>query len=473
MVTPEARAVRMPPGATARAPRAAGDARPAADARSVADARPGGRSHPPVPVPPRPPVPAAAPRTSMAPFAAVPAPERPQARPSATALDERPISVSLPPLPPLDPPAAAKTPALPVQGMPAGHPSLPVTDLPSTGWTDDEHGAPWATGRGALRAPRAVSRPAGPPLVERRSSRLPAGGIRPSTGPGESPVYGDWTKPSIAGRAGVPAEAPALPPLVPPAPPTSAIPDREVAGRRNAEVDDEFDSGADLPITPRQAGSPGTGPVGGRAAFRAERQAAEAARRKAAKRSGRPLPSALDEEDDEGRRPRRALKSLVAVAVVALGVLGVYTVTSPDTQETAARTPAPVTSAAPTAAATTPALPPLEAPDPPVVEQQPATPVRVPVTVLNATDVDGLAASIASTIAAEGWETPTPAGYPNGDIAATTVYFTEDDEKQRQAAIQLVDMFPELQGPAVRFFEVPADVTAPGLVVVAAGDWQP
>jgi hypothetical protein len=41
------------------------------------------------------------------------------------------------------------------------------------------------------------------------------------------------------------------------------------------------------------------------------------------------------------------------------------------------------------------------------------------------------------------------------------------------AALQLIEQFPQLQGPTPRFFEVPADVQAPGLVVVAAGDWQP
>ena len=33
--------------------------------------------------------------------------------------------------------------------------------------------------------------------------------------------------------------------------------------------------------------------------------------------------------------------------------------------------------------------------------------------------------------------------------------------------------FPLLQGPTPRFFELPADASMPGLVVVAAGDWQP
>ena len=74
---------------------------------------------------------------------------------------------------------------------------------------------------------------------------------------------------------------------------------------------------------------------------------------------------------------------------------------------------------------------------------------------------------------AAGWETPGVGGYTGNDVAASTVFFTEGDETQRQAAVQLVDAFPQLQGPAPRFFELPADVTAPGLVVVLTGDWTP
>ena len=103
----------------------------------------------------------------------------------------------------------------------------------------------------------------------------------------------------------------------------------------------------------------------------------------------------------------------------------------------------------------------------------PTTPVRVPVTVLNSTEITGLAAKAAATFGTGGWETPGVGGYTGGDVAASTVFFTEGDETQRQAALQLVDAFPQLQGPTPRFFELPADVTAPGLVVVLAGDWQP
>ncbi len=446
------------------------------------DARPAVRPRPPVPPP-------VGPRTSAAPFPAVPSPvtdlEGPG--PSATPPDQRR-------------PAPSVLRDIP---SPAGPPlvSQPVPELPSrppASWADEDHAAPWSTGRGEVRAPRELpGRPEGTPFVERRASRLPAMGVRPSPPPGESPVYGDWTKPSSPGR--VADSAPVPPPEpVPPAPLTSLIPDRDVAGRRTGSdgVDDSYDDvphdeadeepsyehrierdlDAGGPVPP----GPVTGSVmGGRAAQRAERQAreasrvaAEVARRKEARRTG----AFLDEEDDPPRRPRRLLKGLVAVAAVAAGVLGVATVTTPGTEETSARSsvvqPSQPATAPTDAPAVTADLPELDT-DPPAAELPPATPVRVPVTVLNGTDVTGLAAAISAEIEGEGWETADPGGYPKDDVAATTVFFTEGDEKQRQAALQLVDQFPQLEGPVVRFFAVPAEVQAPGLVVVAAGDWQP
>ena len=492
-------------------------------------------------------------RTTVAPFAAVPTPEpEPAPGPVATALDERPsasrAAVSA------RPSRSAAVPSLPPRpASAAAAPVVPRSPSIAT-WHDDEHDAPWMTGRGAVRAPRVPGRTDGDPFVERRASRLPAGGMRPSTGPADLPEYGDWTKPSGAGRA-VDA-APALAPAVPAAPLTTAIPDRDVAGRRSSadddpprgsdsdryadaydadaydadayavrgyedaggdddDYDDEYDDGdhdvqgyddagyddagyddgdyddagyddGDRDDLDRRAlaASPdtGSGPVpGGRAASRAARQAreesrvaAEAARRKAARRSGQ---VSLDDEDDGPRRPRRLLTGVVAVGAVAAAMLGVYTFTTPDAEvagaQSAATSSAP--SSAPTSApAVTAALPPLDtSPEP--VEAAPAAPVRVPVTVLNATTITGLAADVSAAISGSGtgWRTGTPGGYPNGDIAATTVYYVEGNDKQRQAALQLKEQFPQLSGPAVRFFEVPAEVRAPGLVVVAAGDWKP
>jgi hypothetical protein len=471
VIAPEARAVRVPSAATSRA--------------RMADALiPSARPRPPMPPVP-PPV---APRTSAAPFAAVPTPEREPLRSSATALDERPAAPS----------------ALRDIPMPAGPAMLsqPVPELasrPESDRADAGHLAPWQTGRGEIRAERSpAGRPEGLPFVERRASRLSAGS-QSSAGQAEMPAYGDWTKPSGPGRvpsAPVPP-MPAMPP-VPRAPMTTAIPDRDVAARADAadlddrhlddrHLDDRHDvDRQDVDDAPRSAvddlRGPATPPpghvtgtvVGGRAALRAERESREAARvaAEAARRK-----SAGMEDLEEPRRPRRLLMGLVAVGVVAAAVLGVYTVATPDTTETSTSAPSSPTSekaTAPTdAAGVTETLAPLDV-DPPVAEPTvAAAPVRVPVTVLNSTEIQGLAADISEVIGAKDWETEKPGGYPGGDVAADTVFYTKGDDQQRIAAEQLIEQFPQLQGPAERFFEVPDEVAAPGLVVVLAGDWKP
>jgi hypothetical protein len=328
---------------------------------------------------------------------------------------------------------------------PARVQAAPAPALPRLGgaWPDAEPSLA-STGPAGLR-----SRP-----VPRVPSQTTADGS-------SSPAYGDWTKPSRAGEVAF-ATDPELLADVPRsigAPGTTAIPERSVRGRRSVDVLDD---------APAPVRGPGTGPVGGRAAMRAERQAADAVRRKAEKRSGSAV-AVL--EDDEPRRPRRVLLGLVAMTVVALGVLGVYSFVTPQATETAAQAPASPSVAAPVVpeADALPALP----TDPIEVETIVAAPVRVPVTVLNSTDINGLAAKVAATVAASGWETPAVGAYPATDVAASTVFFTEGDENQRQAALQLIEQFPQLQGPTPRFFEIPADVAAPGLVIVTTGDWQP
>jgi hypothetical protein len=157
------------------------------------------------------------------------------------------------------------------------------------------------------------------------------------------------------------------------------------------------------------------------------------------------------------------------MAVVACGVLGVYQFTSPETDEAAATTETVPTTAPIVPVAPLPELAPESAP----VEAVVTAPVRVPVVVLNATSTTGLAAKISGAVVAGGWESPGVGAYEGDDVPATTVFFTEGDETQRLAAVQLVDQFPQLQGPAPRFFELPAEITTPSLVIVAAGDWTP
>jgi hypothetical protein len=351
---------------------------------------------------------------------------------------------------------------------------------------------PGATSRGDLleRPSRLVESVPVPAPPRPRQTRLDDDSALVSTGPGirtsepaprvptqttaggsPSTAYGDWTKPRGAGDTALATDphavdAPARRLRDRIAPGTTAIPERSTSPRRPAAEPDDAESPAAVP-------GPGTGPgavVGGRAAQRAERQAADAARRKSEKRSGSAV-AVLDREDDEPRRPRRVVKGLVAMTVVALGVLGVYSFVSPETQEVASQSPAAASTSS------TPPAPPSPLPDLPQapvdVEPIVAGPVRVPVTVLNSTNITGLAAKIAASIGDGGWEAPATGAYTADDVAASTVFFTEGDENQRQAAVQLVDQFPELQGPAPRFFELPADIAAPGLVVVATGDWQP
>jgi hypothetical protein len=455
------------------------------------------------------------------------------------------------------------------------------------------------TGRGALRAPRQHDRPEAAPFVERRGSRLAAGPapVAPVVPTGtDAPAYGDWTKPSGtsapvaspaasdvpggslrgASAGGLASTAPprrdaSLPPLPPVAPPTSAIPDRVLQGRRHTDgdvdtdhddryddgghddsgydddrdghdrvrhdrydddrydeldrYDDRYDDRHDVDVDvareddlddlrtgshpevdgdldrdhvdhrgerARRRGDLATGPhtgshaaldasghssAGGRAARRAEREAAETARRQAAKRSGRPAAVALlDEEQERAARRPRVLRSLAAVGAVAAVLLGVYQFAAPDTQEAASQRSAPTTSAAPSSSApVTAELPPLEVDPPPAVEPAPADPVRVPVTVLNATEITGLAANVSGELVDGGWPEGAVGGYPGEDVAASTVYFTEGSEEQRQSALQLTEKFPQLEGPAPLFFDIPAEVGAPegGIVVVVTGDWQP
>jgi hypothetical protein len=410
---------------------------------------------PPVPAASRPaaPRPPAGPRTTAAPFVAVPSPEPRR----ELAIDDAF-------------PAAA---ALGASAERSGG-SAPAISRPDRTWVDAESAlvstGPSMSGgfRSSASAPRVPRQttPAGPP----------------------SPAYGDWTKPSGSGDVDLVSddELPARA-FRAPAPGTTAIPERRMSGRRRQQVapirdsiDHEIDHSVghsfdeDKDLAPAPVRGPGTGSVvGGRAAMRAERQAADMVRRKAEKRSGSAV-AVLDELGTDGdvRKPRRVIKGLLAMTVVALGVLGVYSFVSPETKEAAAESPATVSSAPaliPDASNPLPALPstPVE------VAPAPTTPVRVPVTVLNATETTGLAAKVAEAFGTSGWETPGVGGYTAGDVAASTVFFTEGDETQRQAAVQLVDAFPQLQGPSVRFFELPADVTAPGLVVVLTGDWQP
>jgi hypothetical protein len=426
---------------------------------------------------PLPPVPSG-PRTTMAPFQAVPSPEIPAPAVAADVLAPAPAPAGAP-----VERRRSRAAAVPV-AEPA---AVPAAGRPGRSWRADgpEHkvvvsDVPTKGARGSVPAPRlgGQSTPAGAP----------------------SPAYGDWTKPSRADLAEMAAadeadylSGPIAAARLQRAPHTSAIPERSVGGRRGRfddgadearheghDLDDHGFDGHDLddepvPAAASAAGAARRGPVSGpttgsRAARRAELQAADQARKEAAKRNGTPIISPLDEEKPPRRS--RVLMGLVAMVVVALGVLGVYQVIAPNTDEAASQaSPDTTTSAEVPSVSALPTLPTA----PVVVPEAPVDPnLKLPVTVLNATQTTGLAAKISAVIKGGGWDTPPVAQYPGSDVAATTVFFTKGDETQRQAAVNLVNQFPQVVGgPTPRFFEVPAGVAAPGLIVVTTGDWVP
>jgi hypothetical protein len=358
-------------------------------------------------------------------------------------------------------------------------------------------GAPAMAGAAAMAAAPApaMAGAARPQVVAPRTPHSLQPTVQPGTpaaGSG-SKAYGDWTKPSrpvddelLAGPVGA---------RVPVAPLTTAIPERSGSAReRFASYDDEYLDDADYaddyadedyyddePIVARAAApaavrGPVTGPaVGGRAAKRAERQAAELARQKAAKRNGvHPLSASevLEAEEMGARKPRRVAKSLIALVVLALCALGAYSYLSPKTSTVSSTSKTSTGSGTAGASAATTSLPPLATAAVPPAAPAATAPVRVPVTVLNATTINGLAAKVSGVLSPKGWTAGGVGSYKAGDVSANTVFFTQGDEKQREAAVQLVDQFPQLTGPAVRFFQLPAGVTAPGLVVVLTSDWK-
>ncbi|MGY1702481.1 LytR C-terminal domain-containing protein [Geodermatophilus sp. SYSU D00766] len=456
--------------------------RPAVPARPIEPARPAAAPRPPADGATRQ-APAPVERAARpAPVPQRPAPARPAAPPPLVP----PTAARLPAPPSVSPPApqAAAAPAAPAR------PAAPLTTV-----------APFqAVPTPQLDTPAPAAAPLDP-------WDLPA---RPAAG-GRAPQAARAAAPAAPPAA--PASAPAAAPVAPPAAPataaipdrevargraaaplTEAIPDREVARGRAAEplteaIPDRDVRRGERTRTPEPETGPSTGlssdtgVVGNRAAMRAERQAREAERqameserRKAARRAGvsrAALRAAATAEEDAPPRRGRTVPALLAVVVVALVVLGVYSFTSSATQEAGSTSTPPQTSAPASVAAPSGALPELSVEPLPPVAQAPSTPVRVPVTVLNATDVSGLAGDAADAFRAQGWESNGIGQYEGPGVAVTTVFVTAGDEQQQQSAVQLMAAFPGVVGgPAERFFEVPG-VADPGLVVVVTGEWRP
>ncbi|MGY5883747.1 LytR C-terminal domain-containing protein [Modestobacter lacusdianchii] len=392
-------------------------AAPGPDRLPTAERTPAPRTAPPV----------SGPMTSAAPRPGAP---RPAADPSAPATTATPRPT--PPAAPATPPGARTSGAPGRSAEPAPLP-LDVTQRVSGSAPAES-----AWGAAATAVPPAAASPTTAP-------------------PAVAPT------PPVAARTGRPAAAPPAAGRRPATPPP-AVPELPAAGRAEA---------VEEPAAPARRAV--DVPVGGRAALRLERQAAEAARKKSGtRRPDAEAPSAqprLDRDDapaeDARRGPRRLAQGLVAVVVVALAVLGWWSFASPGTTETSAQTPAP-------SSAPAPSVPPVQESVAPAPEITPAPvgPVFAPITVLNSTTINGLAADVGEQFAAGGWEVLDTGASPVDDVATTTVYFSEGNTVQQQAATQLVEQFPDVSGPVARYFEVPG-VADPGLVVVATGNWQP
>jgi hypothetical protein len=356
---------------------------------------------------------------------------------------------------------APPAPSATVDGPPAG--ARPVVG---------PDGAPHTTGM-----PSWASEP-GPPTPPPHDVTQRVAGIVPA----ESAWGASTSAVTAPGGPATPARAPQAP-----ARPVRSGPPSVPAPARNAPVPAPAPTARVAPeraapepaVEPEPVRNRAEIPVGGRAAARLGRQAAEAAREKSGRRSAPPAKSEGPAQRGPGRdaepateprrTPRRVVQGLVAVVVVAVGVLGFWSFASPGAEETSAQTP--VTSSAP---ASSSAAPPAQESVAPTAEVTPTPvgPVRAPIIVLNSTSITGLAGTIGDQFTAGGWTVDATGPSPVKDVATTTVYFTEGDTVQQQAAAQLIEQFPDLSGPVPRYFELP-DQPTPGLVVVATGNWQP
>ena len=426
-----------------------------------------------------------------------PAGSLPRQSPAGQSPNRRLPAAPLPaaPLPAASLPAASQPAAsLPAASLPTEQ--SPVVRTPRPAASPAISGPMTAAVAPAAAAPR---RPV-PPAGRSASAAVPGQDVvRPAVAPettgmpswaaDPAPIPLDMTQ-RVSGA--VPAESPwgasAASPAAEPAPAVDrATPVRSAPLRpaRSAAAELLLDPATDeqdaAPAAESRSRRPVDVPVGGRAAARLERQAAEAARKKAGgRRTGPPdrgeaLPAAtgpgrdVDADADPPRAPRRLAQGLIAVVVIAVAVLGFWSFTTPKAQEVSSESPAPSSSpVAPTQAATaTDGVAP--ATD---VVPAPVVPVFAPVTVVNSTSINGLAGDVGDQLAAGGWEIAGTGASPVEDVATTTVYYTEGDPVQEQAATQLVEQFPEVSGPAPRYFEV-TGVAAPGLVVVVTGNWTP
>ena len=174
---------------------------------------------------------------------------------------------------------------------------------------------------------------------------------------------------------------------------------------------------------------------------------------------------------------RKALPPLAAVTAVVLVVLLLIVLNSrptppgpapgavaqsadhqsTDAAPSSSATPSPTPS--PTVSASL-APPPVS---PPPATQSPAQPATVPVTVLNNSRRQGLAAHVAGEVRARGWPIRRTGNF-TGRIAETTAYYAPG---QRAYALRLAHQFGQIKRVLPRFRGLPGT----GLTLVVTRDW--
>lgn len=98
------------------------------------------------------------------------------------------------------------------------------------------------------------------------------------------------------------------------------------------------------------------------------------------------------------------------------------------------------------------------------------TPTLLPVTVVNNSTLDGLAALVAGVLETNGWEIETLLNYSETQIDATTAFYTPGDAAQEAAAQSMIAQFPEIAGGAEPRFD---GLAGEGLTLAVVGDWVP
>lgn len=166
-------------------------------------------------------------------------------------------------------------------------------------------------------------------------------------------------------------------------------------------------------------------------------------------------------------QPRRRSRRPWAVAT-GLGGLVVVLLISAITWLTSGLQDSPnnnaaATSVAPTVSiATTTSVPP--------AALRSTSPAVLPVTVLNNSAVNGLAARVAAVFEASGWPIRDLRNYTETRRPATTAFFTPGNAAEQAAAVALVAQFPQIAGGVEPRFP---GLDGVGVTVTVVGDWLP